>query len=157
MEDPNLIATLIPADTEKLTENAFRLDDNEKHYLPPTQGIAEDPTISSRKATPAKEMLDDDHCKYDFTHCLQLIFDKEPKDPTKKYFFGTNPRDCDILLGQRGSRGINGLHFCIIFDDIIDEEKHFIFRGIHRPMERLSVTVAKQQRKCGIISPGFWT
>ncbi len=128
MKDPNLIATLIPADTEKLTENAFRRKHNEKRYLPPTQGIAEDPTISSREATPAKEMLDDDHCKYDFTHRLQLTFDKEPKDPTKGYSFGTNPQVCDILLGQRGARCISGLHFCITFDDTIDDEKHLILR-----------------------------
>lgn len=53
MEDPNLIATLIPVDKRKLTENAFRLEKNEERYLPPTRGIAEGPTISSREATPA--------------------------------------------------------------------------------------------------------
>lgn len=129
MEDPNLIATLIPVDTEKLTENAFCQDDNKTRYLPPTQRIAEGPTIASREATPAKEMLDDDHCKYDFTHRLQLTFDQHPKDPIKGYSFGTNPRDCDILLGQRGARGISGLHFCITFDDTIDDKKHLILRG----------------------------
>lgn len=129
MEDPNLIATLIPTDEYKLTENAFRLDRNKNRYLSPTQGIAEGPMISSREATPAKEMLDDGHCKYDFTHRLQLTFDQKPKDPIKGYSFDTNPQVCDILLGQRGARGISELHFCITFDDTIDDkEKHLILR-----------------------------
>lgn len=100
MEDPNLIATLIPTDKEKLTDNAFCIDHNKNRYLSPTQEIAEGRTISSREAIPAEEMLDDDHCKYDFTHRLQLTFAEKPKDPTKGYSFGTSPRDCDILLGQ---------------------------------------------------------
>ncbi|KAI4088995.1 MAG: hypothetical protein L6R37_008116 [Teloschistes peruensis] len=80
MEDPNLTATLIPVDEYKRAENAFRLEDNEKRCLPPTRGIPEGPTISSREATPAREQHNDDHCKYDFTHRLQLTFGKQPKD-----------------------------------------------------------------------------
>ncbi|KAL8801322.1 MAG: hypothetical protein Q9182_004528 [Xanthomendoza sp. 2 TL-2023] len=60
MEDPNLIATLILLDGEKRAENAFCYDKNRKRYLPPTRGIAEGPTISSREATPAREQPDDD-------------------------------------------------------------------------------------------------
>ena len=73
-------------------------------------------------------MLDDDHYKYDFTHRLQLTFDKKLKDPIKRYSFDTCPRDCDILLGQRGACGINGFHFCITFDDTIDDEKHLVLQ-----------------------------
>jgi hypothetical protein len=128
MKDLNLIATLIPTDKEKLTKNAFCLDHNKNRYLSSTQGIAEDPTISSREVTSVKEMLDDDHCKYDVTHRLQLIFDKKLKDPIKGYSFDISSRDCDILLRQRGSRDISELHFYIIFDDTIDDEKHLTLR-----------------------------
>lgn len=128
MEDPNLIATLIPTDDYKLTENAFCLKENKGRYLPPTRGIEEGPTISSREATPAQEQPSNDHCKYDTTHRLQLTFDEELKDSTKGFVFGTNPQVCDVLLGPRGARGISGLHFCITFDDTIDDEKHLILR-----------------------------
>ncbi|KAI4228462.1 MAG: hypothetical protein L6R40_008127 [Gallowayella cf. fulva] len=104
MEDPNFIATLIPVDDEKRAENAFCHDNNKERYLPPTRGIAEGPTISSREATPAQEQPDDDHCKYDSTHRLQLTFGKEPKNASKGYSFGTDPKNCDILLGNRGAK-----------------------------------------------------
>ena len=130
MEDPNLIATLIPVDKIKWAENAFRLEQNEERYLPPTQGIPEGPVISSREATPAQEQPNNDNCQYDFTHRLQLTFGKKPKDPTKGYCFGTNLEKCDVLLGQRGEHGISGLHFYITFDDIFDDGKHLILRDL---------------------------
>ncbi len=113
---------MIPVDKWKLAENAFCLEDNERRYL---RGIEEGPTISSREATPAREKLDD---KYDSKDRLQLTFDKELKDPTKEYSFGTNPQICDVLLGQRGACGISGLHFCITYDDTFNDEKHLILR-----------------------------
>ncbi len=128
MEDPNVIATLIPVDKEKRAENAFCHGENEERYLPPTRGIAEGPTISSQEATPAQEQPDNDHREYDSTHRLQLTFDKAPKDPTKGYSFGIDPQKCDVLLGNRGAHGISGLHFYITFDDTIDDKKHLILR-----------------------------
>ena len=35
MEDPDLIAMLIPTDEDNLAKNAFRHVDNESRYLPP--------------------------------------------------------------------------------------------------------------------------
>ena len=117
MEDPNLIATLIPTDEYKLTENAFCLKQNQGRYLPPTRRIKEGPTISSREATPAGEHPNNDHCNYDSTHRLQLTFSEKPKDASKGYSFGTDSKKCDIVLGNRGAHGISGLHFSITFDD----------------------------------------
>ena len=128
MEDPNLIATLIPVDPEKWTENAFRLDDNKNRYLPPARGIAESPIISSREATPADEQPANDHCKYDYTHRLQLTFGEKPKDTSKGYSFGTDPQRYNVLLGNRGAHGINGLYFYITFDITPDRKKRFILR-----------------------------
>ncbi|MCJ1382858.1 hypothetical protein MMC17_005971 [Xylographa soralifera] len=116
MEDANLIATLIPADNNKRAENAFCLEINKDRYLPPTRGIAEGPTISSREATPAGlEEREDEHCKYNSTHCLQLTFGEAPKDFARGYSFGTNLQKCDVLLGPRGAHGISALHFGITF------------------------------------------
>ncbi|KAI4089705.1 MAG: hypothetical protein L6R37_008009 [Teloschistes peruensis] len=127
IEDPNLIATLIPFDKYERAENAFRLEDNEKHCLPPTRGILKGPTISSREATPAQEQPDNDQCQYDFTHRLQLTFGKEPMD-ARGYSFGTDKQKCDILLGNRGAYGISGLHYRTTFDDTIDAEPHLILK-----------------------------
>ena len=128
MEDPNLIATLIPIDNKNLAEKTFRHADNESRYLPPTQGIAEGPTLSSREATPAQELPKNDDHDYNLTHRLQLTFDEEPKNATKGYSFGTDLRQCDVSLGPRGAHLISGRHFCITFDDSIDEETHLVLR-----------------------------
>ena len=128
MEDPNLIATLIPIDRKNLAENAFRHVDNESRYLPPTQRIAEDPKLSSREVTPAQGLSDDDDHDYNFAHCLQLTFDKEPKNATKGYSFSTDLQQCDVSLGPRGAHLISGRHFCITFDDTIDEKTHLVLR-----------------------------
>ncbi|KAL8816167.1 MAG: hypothetical protein Q9223_004776 [Gallowayella weberi] len=95
MEDPNLIATLIPFDDYRRAENA-------------------------REATPARDQQNDGHSKYDSTHRLQLTFDEKPKD-TRGYCFGTDQQKCDVLLGNRGAYDISGLHFWITFDDTIDK------------------------------------
>ena len=128
MEDPNLIAMLIPTDEDNLAENAFRHADNESRYLHPIGEIAEGPTLSSREATPAQEVLKNDHHDYNFTHRLQLTFNKEPKDATKGYSFGTDSRKCDVSLGPPGAYGISRRHFCITFDDTIDEETHLVLK-----------------------------
>lgn len=117
MEDPKLIATLIPTDAEKRAEKAFRLKHNESRYLKPTEGIPEGPPISSREATPATELSSDEGCNYESTHRIQLTSGKKPKDPTKGYTFGTNEHLCDVLLGHRGAHRISGVHFCITFDE----------------------------------------
>ncbi|KAL9029909.1 MAG: hypothetical protein Q9196_001912 [Gyalolechia fulgens] len=128
MENPDLIATLIPVDKEKRAENAFCLDKNKDLYLPPTRGISGGPTISSREATPAGDRPDNDHCQYDSTHRLQLTFDQVPKDPSKGYSFGTDAQRCDVVLRNRGTYGISGLQFCITFDDTIDHKTHLVLK-----------------------------
>jgi len=72
MEDPNLIATLIPVDLWELAKNVFCLPSNIARYLPPTKGIAEAPTILSREAIPARQELNENN--YDSTHHIQMTF-----------------------------------------------------------------------------------
>ncbi|KAL8935150.1 MAG: hypothetical protein Q9211_004856 [Gyalolechia sp. 1 TL-2023] len=111
MENPDLIATLIPVDKEKRVENAFCLNKNKDLYLPPTRGISGGPTISSREATPARDQPDNDYCH-------------------KGYSFGTDAQRCDVVLGDRGAYCLSGLQFCITFDDTIDHETHLVLKDL---------------------------
>ncbi len=119
----------IPVDEWRLAENAFCLEKSEKRYLPPIQRIAESLPISSREPTPAQEQPMTTTHEYNFTHRLQIAFDKAPRDPTKRYSFGTNSQNCVILLGSKSAHRVSGLHFCITFDDTIDHKKHLILRN----------------------------
>jgi hypothetical protein len=65
MEDPDLIATLIPADKWEFARNAFKLPENKARHLAPTRGFAQGPTISSREPTPAPGESSEDGCEYD--------------------------------------------------------------------------------------------
>ena len=128
MEDPDLIATLIPTDNDDHARNAFCHDDNEKRCLPPTRGIDECPAISSREATPAcAQSIVNDHGTHEHKHRLRLTFNEKPKDPAKGYAFGTDKQKCDVLLGPRGVRGTSGVHFYITFD-IIGGKRRLVLR-----------------------------
>ncbi|KAL9124386.1 MAG: hypothetical protein Q9217_006280 [Psora testacea] len=131
MEDPNLIAILIPADDNNYAENAFSGDKNKIRCLPPTQKIEEEaPAISSREATPVCGPFQNDHENHDNQekkHRIRLAFDQPPKDPTKGYAFGTDQQKCDVLLASRGVRGTSGVHFHITFD-VIRGERRLVLR-----------------------------
>jgi hypothetical protein len=129
MKDFNLIATLISIDECKLTKNVFCLRENKDRYLPFTREIEKDLIISSRKITFAQEESNDDHYKYDCTHRLQLTFDKKSKNSIKEYSFDINSQICDVLLEHRNARDISELHFCITFDDCLNDEKHLILKN----------------------------
>lgn len=122
MEDPNLIATLIPVDDH--AEYAFRHEHNEKRYLPPTRGFEEGPA------------------KYEQKQRLRLTFDQKPKDPIGGYAFGTDQKKCDVLLAPRGVRGTTGVHFHITFDVIrggkIPRAEGFLDERIRRQLRRTS-------------------
>ena len=68
MEDPNLIATLIPVDTIKRAKKTFYHKKNELRYLPPTQEIPEGPIIFNWEATLTLKLFNNDYLEYDFTH-----------------------------------------------------------------------------------------
>ena len=128
MEDPNLIAILIPADEYAYAENAFGHRDNQGRCLPPTTKTENDaPAISSREATPARELLNDEGHDDHKKHRIRLTFDEKPKDPMKGYAFGTDKQKCDVLLGPRGFRDISGVHFHITFD-VIRGERCLVLR-----------------------------
>ncbi|KAI9670500.1 MAG: hypothetical protein M1817_004367 [Caeruleum heppii] len=114
MEDPNLIATLMPISSGQDTETAFRLPHNRARRLPRIETLAESSDIPYREGTPGPLQKDLNHAE--LVHRIQLTFSKKPKDPTKGYTLGTNPQACDVLLGPRSTRGISELHLRFTFD-----------------------------------------
>lgn len=127
MEDPNLIATLIPLND--LTKHVFSYEHNGERSLPPTGGFNDGPVISSREATPQYELpqKDDRGGNFENTYRLLLNFDNPPMDPSKVYAFGTDRQKCDVLLAARGVHGISRVHFHISFD-VIDGVSHLVLR-----------------------------
>ncbi|KAI9888435.1 MAG: hypothetical protein M1814_006940 [Vezdaea aestivalis] len=126
MEDPNLIATLIPVDS--LTTREFNRPTNDR-CLSPIGGFDDKPVIGSREATPASipsppKDNDDD---YENEYRLLLTFDKPPKDLTKGFTFGTDAEKCDVVLASRGVRQTSGVHFHIKFD-VINGKRRLVLR-----------------------------
>ncbi|KAK4964348.1 hypothetical protein LTR66_002297 [Elasticomyces elasticus] len=126
MEDPKLIATLIPSDTSSHTANAFCHKHNRDRYLAPED--IDGPALSSREPTPAPSELIDEHCKYDFTHRLALKFGKKVKNPAKGFCFGANTKICDVLSGTR-RHGISNVHLYMTFG-AFDGKKRLIPKDV---------------------------
>ena len=122
MCDDNIFAVLIPCDRRGLALTAFNLKENAHFYRRGSTaiatGIAIEPTIGSREATPATQSSfsgnqdASDENYNDFDRIL-LTLDKNPKNPEKGWQFGTDPQSCDVLLGHRGTPRISGRHFRI--------------------------------------------
>lgn len=110
MEDPNLIAILIPTDEKELAKSAFRLPYNRARYLPPRKRSAA-PVFFTREITPAPPSPKDD---YNSCHRIELSLKKRPKRMQYGYVFGADPQPCDVVLE---GIGVSGQHFCITFDE----------------------------------------
>ena len=117
MEDPDLIATLIPTDSRKFAENAFLFAENRARHLEPSEWMADGPTISRREPTPAREQSDEDGDEHDTTHRIRLRFTDELKKPAIGIAFGCDSDKYDVLLPYKARRAISGLHFCITFNE----------------------------------------
>ncbi|KAL8789780.1 MAG: hypothetical protein Q9195_006672 [Heterodermia aff. obscurata] len=118
MEDPTLIATLIPGN--HLTKRVF--EKNEERCVSSVEEFNDDPATSSRETTPAyliPQIVNQS--------CVLLKFDQPPKDPSKGYAFGTNEQDCDVVLASTGVQGASRIHFHISFD-MINGEKRLVLR-----------------------------
>ena len=51
------------------------------------------------------------------------------KNFNKKFSFDINSHNCNILLKNQNAQNINELHFSVIFDNIINNKKHFILKN----------------------------
>ncbi len=127
MSNPNVFAVLIPCDINNLARTAFRLPKNVHGYCKAAegsaQGIAEEPTIDSREPTPAPGPSPE-QANYNAADSILLQLDKPPKDPSRGWQFGTDPRCCDYLLGHRGTNGVSSRQFCITITQLFWVELH---------------------------------
>ena len=126
MEDPNLILTLKA--TGDYAKYAFCRPHNSDRYLPPSHEVVDECiNVSSREATPftiPETEVDGEDC----SHRNRLTFYQTPKNTQQGYVFGTDPRVCDVLLGNRGRYRVSNRHFCITFD----EQKRVVLRDFSR-------------------------
>ena len=81
MFDPNVFAVLIPCDQKNLARDAFRLPEDADCYCNAAKDITEEPTIDSRKPTPAPQLSSE--ANYNSTDRIVLRLNKLPKDPKK--------------------------------------------------------------------------
>ncbi|KAL8648858.1 MAG: hypothetical protein Q9210_004744 [Variospora velana] len=122
MLDPKLFAVLTPYDRSNLAREAFGLSENVHYYRKTTEGIAQEPIISSREPTPARQPFP--NANYESGNGILLRLDDPLKDPKAGWQFGTNPRVSDVLLGHRGTGGISGRQFYITVTEHFHVELH---------------------------------
>ena len=101
-KDPRLIMTLEAV--SPTAERAWNRPQNQDRCLPASESVAD---ISSRESTPAVGQT---------ASQIQLTFDDKPKNLEKGFVFGSDPRICDVFLGERGA-GFSGQQFCITFNE----------------------------------------
>ena len=101
-KDPRLIVTLEAYGTT--AERAWNRPQNRDRCLPASEFVVD---ISSRESTPAVGQPGSQ---------IRLTFDDKPKDLEKGFVFGSDPRICDVFLGERGA-GFSGQQFCITFNE----------------------------------------
>ena len=112
-KDSRLIVTLEAYGTT--AERAWNRPQNRDRCLPASEFVVD---ISSRESTPAIDQPGSQ---------IQLTFDDKPKNLDKGFVFGSDPRICDVFLGERGA-GFSGQQFCIIFN----ERGEVIFKNTSR-------------------------
>ena len=113
VNNPRLIVTLEAI--SPTAERAWNRPQNQDRCLPASEFVVD---ISSRESTPAVHQPKSQ---------MQLTFDNKPKDLEKGFVFGSDPRICDIFLGERGA-GFSGQQFCITFN----ERGEVIFKNTSR-------------------------
>ena len=101
-KDPRIIVTLEAYGTT--AERAWNRPQNRDRCLPAYESVVD---ISSRESTPAVGQPRSQ---------IQLTFDNKPKDPQEGFVFGSDPKICDVFLGERGA-GFSGRQFCITFNE----------------------------------------
>ena len=101
-KDQRLIMTLEAV--SPTAERAWSRPQNQDRCLPASESVAD---ISSRESTPAVGQT---------ASQIQLTFDDKPKNLEKGFVFGSDPRICDVFLGERGA-GFSGQQFCITFNE----------------------------------------
>ncbi|OAX80861.1 serine/threonine protein kinase [Emergomyces africanus] len=93
-DDPNLI--LILRGRKESDTQVLLLPHNTERYI-----------VTRSKSAPTYN---------EYFESLHLTFNKPPTDITRGFLFGTDKKRCDVLLSERESPHLSGVHFCITFD-----------------------------------------
>lgn len=117
MYDHNVFAVLTAQDSENMASSAFKLPYNSKWFRKAVGGVAGEPIIDSREATPAgdEDVLADGK-EPGAVDRLVITID-EIENPLNGIQLGTNTVWSHILLGHRGTKGISAKQCNIKVDD----------------------------------------
>lgn len=120
MYDNKVFAILTPFDRRNWATSAFKLPHNSRWFREPAGGVATEPTIRSREATPAGTEPDEANGEQKFKWAdgdrLVITLD-DVEDPVQGIQFGSNTASSHILLGHRGTPGVSSKQFNITVDD----------------------------------------
>jgi hypothetical protein len=116
MYDHNVFAVLTACDQKNKASSAFRLPHNSIWFRKASGGVAEQPIINSREATPAEDTKSGDE-ETAALDCLVVTFDELTENLPNGIQLGTNPAVSHILLGHRGTKGISAKQCNITVDD----------------------------------------
>lgn len=117
MYDHNVFVVLTACDGKNKANSAFKLRENSTWFRPSVGGVAIQPTINSREATPAEDEGPDegrgsmDRLVVTFN---ELLGNKNLENGLQ---LGTNPVSSHILLGHRGTKGVSARQCNITVDD----------------------------------------
>ena len=126
MYDHNVFAVLTAFDQRNMANSALRLAHNSQWFHKAEGGVAEEPTINSREATPAvgddaqSEKFNENRNKNSRPGAvdrLVVTFDGLLEKLHNGVQLGTNPNLSHILLGHRGTKGISARQCNIAVDD----------------------------------------
>lgn len=115
---PYLESLLITVDLfGGLASAAFALPENNDRHLFKSAGesSSSNPNVSSR-AFMNRESTDDHKIQSLKSASIGLYFNQQPKDITRGFVFGSDPRSCDVLLANTKGTGISANHFSISID-----------------------------------------
>jgi hypothetical protein len=116
MYDHNVFAVLTAHDQKNKASSAFKLPLNSRWFREAVGGVAEEPTINSREATPAEDPRSNDDGSSVLNRLL-VTFNELMKNPLNAIQAGTNPTSSHILLGYRGTKGISARQYNIVVND----------------------------------------
>ena len=116
MYNHNVFAVLTACDQKNKASSAFKLPLNSRWFREAMGGVAQEPTLDSREATPAEDSQSDDN-EPSAVNRLVVTFSELIKNPLNAIQAGTNLTLSHILLGHRGTKGISARQYNIVVDD----------------------------------------
>ena len=117
MPPPNLEHLLIQVDLfGGLADAVFALPENQgRHLFESVRGVGLIANVISRISLRGR--LTDNYVTQSFNRrSIGLSFDQHPRDITRGFVFGSDPKTCDVLLAKTKDTGISANQFSITID-----------------------------------------